>query len=143
MVAIPIIYSVYYGVAGALRDEAVAVAKRRPVTRALLQLVGALETELAAARFALAEMLVASGGQPGPDTTNRIFLGRANIVRALMSVADCALNVAHGAGFMRTGPIERLFRDLQAARFHPLQPHVQQDVAGRMAMGLDLDISVD
>lgn len=143
MIAIPIIYSVYYGVAEALRDEAVAAAKRRPVTRAQLQLLGALDTELAAARFALADMLAASGGQPGPATTNRVFLGRSNMVRALMAVAERSFDVAHGAAYMRTSPIERLFRDLQAARFHPLQPHLQQDIAGRLALGLDLDSPVN
>src|SRR5689334_9793518 len=83
MIAIPLIYSVYYGVAQALRDAAIETAKRRPVTSPAVQLAGALDTELAAARFALADMVAASGGQPGPETTNRMFLGRANLVRAL------------------------------------------------------------
>ncbi|MCW5730342.1 MAG: acyl-CoA dehydrogenase family protein [Alphaproteobacteria bacterium] len=142
MIAIPIIYAVYLGVAEGLRDEALAAAKRRPATRAQIQLLGSLETELAAARFAHADMLFASGGQPGPATTNRVFLGRTNMVRALMATAERAFDVAHGAAYMRTGPIERLFRDLQAARFHPLQPHLQQEIAGRMALGLDLDSPV-
>jgi acyl-CoA dehydrogenase len=139
MIAIPIIYSVYYGVGEALRDAAVAAARRRPTAQALVELVGALETELAAARFALADMLAASGGQPGPETTSRVFLGRSNLVRALTATAERALEVAHGSAYLRTGPIERLFRDIQAARFHPLQPHAQQSLAGRIALGLDLD----
>lgn len=139
MIAIPIIYSVYYGVAEALRDAAVASATRRAATPALVQAVGGLETELAAARFALADMLAASAEQPGPATTNRVFLARANVVRALLASAERSLDVAHGSGYMRTGPIERLFRDIQAARFHPLQPLAQQDLAGRMALGLDID----
>jgi len=139
MIAIPTIYSVYYGVAEALRDAAVASAKRRPATPALAQTVGGLETELAAARFALADMLAASAGQPGPATTNRIFVARANVVRALLTAADRSFDVAHGSGYMRSGPIERLFRDIQAARFHPLQPLAQQDLAGRLALGLDID----
>jgi acyl-CoA dehydrogenase len=139
MIAIPIVYSVYYGVAEALRNEAISAAKRRPLTPPLIQLAGALDTELAAARFALSDMLAASGGQPGPETTNRVFLGRANLVRALIATGERALDVAQGSGYMRTGPIERLFRDLQAARFHPLPTYPQQDVAGRMALGLELD----
>ncbi len=139
MIAIPLIYSAYYGVAEALRGAAVASARKRPRTAALVQLVGSLDTELAAARFALADMLTASEGQPGPETTNRVFLGRANLVRALMATAERSLDVAQGSGFMRAGGIERLFRDLQAARFHPLQPHAQQDIAGRIAFGLSLD----
>jgi acyl-CoA dehydrogenase len=122
-----------------MRDAAVAAAKRRPLSQPLVERVGAVETELAAAHFALADMLAASGGQPGPESTNRVFLGRANLVRALMAVAERALEVAQGSGYMRTGPIERLFRDIQAARFHPLPEHVQHGIAGRIALGLDLD----
>jgi alkylation response protein AidB-like acyl-CoA dehydrogenase len=142
MIAIPIIYSVYCGLGEALRDAAVAAAKRRPATQALVDLIGALDTEVAAARFALPDTLKASGGQPGPETTNRIFLARANVVRALTAVGGRSLDVAQGTGYMRTGPIERLFRDIQAARFHPLQPHAQRNIAGRMALGLDLDESL-
>jgi acyl-CoA dehydrogenase len=139
MIAFPIIYSVYFGGAEAIRDAAVAAAKRKPVTPQLVDLVGALDTELAAARVALADMLAASATQPGPETTNRVFLGRSNIVRAIMATAEKALEVAHGAGYMRSSPIERLFRDLQAARFHPLTPHGQRDLSGRMALGLPID----
>lgn len=139
MIAFPIIYSVYYGVGEALRDAALAVARRRPMAQSVVELVGAMETELAAARFALADMLEASAGKPGPETTNRIFLGRANIVRALTTLADRALDVAQGSGYLRSGPVERLFRDIQAARFHPLPTHAQQNLAGRMALGLDID----
>jgi acyl-CoA dehydrogenase len=139
MIAFPLIYSVYYGVAEALRDAALDVAKRRPVTPQLVDLVGALDTELASARVGLADMLAASTTQPGPETTNRMFQGRSNLVRALLATADKALELAHGGSYLRSGPIERLFRDIQAARFHPLPPSAQRDVAGRMALGLPLD----
>lgn len=143
MIAIPIIYSVYFGIGEALRDIAVASARRRPPTSSLVERIGALETDLACARYALADMLAASAGQPGPETTNRIFLGRANVVRALMDVAEKSLEIAQGSGYLRTGPTERLFRDIQAARFHPLQSPAQQDLAGRMALGLDIDGELD
>jgi alkylation response protein AidB-like acyl-CoA dehydrogenase len=115
------------------------VARKRPLTPSLVDLVGALETELAAAKFALADMLAASATSPGPETTNRIFLGRSNLVRALTATAERALELAQGSGYMRTGPIERLFRDIQAARFHPLQPHAQRELAGRLALGISLN----
>lgn len=139
MIAFPLIYSAYYGVAEALRDAALSAVKRRPLTPQLIDLVGALDTELAAARIALADMLTLSNGQPGPDTTNRMFQDRSNLVRALLATADKALELAHGGGYLRTNTVERLFRDIQAARYHPLAPHVQRDLAGRMALGLPLD----
>lgn len=139
MIAFPLIYSVYYGVAEAMRDAALKTVKRRPLSPQMIDLVGALDTELAAARVALADMLVTTNGQPGPDTTNRMFQDRSNLVRALLATADKALELAHGGGYLRTGPIERLFRDIQAARYHPLAPYAQRDLSGRMALGLPLD----
>ncbi len=139
MIAFPLIYSVYFGVAEAMRDTALRSAARRPITPQLIDLVGALDTELAVARVALSDMLVTSNGQPGPDMTNRMFQNRSNLVRALLATADKALELAHGGGYLRTSPLERLFRDIQAARYHPLAPHVQRDLAGRIALGLPLD----
>lgn len=139
LIAIPLIYSVYRGVAEAIRDEAIAMARRRPLTAQLIDAAGALETELAAVRLAHEDMLSGADGEPGPETTNRMFLARGNMVRALLATADKALELANGAGYLRLSAIERLFRDLQAARFHPLQPHAQRELAGRMALGVSID----
>jgi acyl-CoA dehydrogenase len=139
MVAMPLIFSVYLGVAEAMRDAAVATAKRRPVTPQLVDLAGEVETDLAAARYAIADMIAASAGSPGVATTNRIYLGRSNFVGAAMRMAGNALELTAAGGYMRAHPVERLFRDIQAARFHPLMPRAQRDLAGRVALGLDID----
>jgi acyl-CoA dehydrogenase len=139
MIAVPLIYSVYLGVAEAARDAALQAARKKPVTAQLVDLVGDMETELAAARMAHADMIGASAATPGPETTNRVFLGRTNFVRSALATADRALEVAGAAGFMRFHPIERLFRDIQAARFHPLSSRPQRDLAGRMALGIAID----
>jgi alkylation response protein AidB-like acyl-CoA dehydrogenase len=139
MIAIPLVYSAYLGVADAARAEALALARRRPATPQLIDAVGAMETELAAARAAHADMLAAAEGEPGPATTNRIFLGRTNVVRGLLATFDRMFEITHGAGYLRTSPIERLFRDVQAARFHPLAPAVQRELSGRLALGLAID----
>lgn len=141
MLAIPLIYSVYAGVAQALRDAVIAEAGQRGVTPARLQAVGEMETDLAGVRYALADMLAATGARPGPETTNRVFLGRAALVRSLQALGDSALAAAQGAGYLRTRPVERLYRDLLAARFHPLPVFVQRELAGRMALGLEIDPS--
>lgn len=139
MIAFPLVYAVYLGVAEAIRDAAVASAKRKKATAQLVDLVGTMETNLAAARLAVQDMIAASVTTPGPESTNRIYLGRENFVRAALATASDALDLAGGAGFMRDHPVERLFRDIQAARFHPLTSRPQRDFAGRMALGLDLD----
>ena len=47
--------------------------------------------------------------------------------------------VAGGSAFYRKLGLERAFRDVQAARYHPLQEKVQLEYAGRMALGWDID----
>jgi len=50
-----------------------------------------------------------------------------------------AMEVAGGGSFYRRAGLERAFRDIQAARFHPLQEKPQLRYSGRVALGLDVD----
>ena len=43
-----------------------------------------------------------------------------------------------GAGFYRAAGLERRFRDIQGARYHPLQA-AAGEYAGAMALGLPVD----
>ncbi len=140
LIAIPLIYSVYLGVAEAARTRAVQIAGKRRSGAHLVQDVGALETELHAARIAVGDMIAAAvAGNPGFETTRRIMAGRALAARAVLATASLAMDVAGGAGFYRDQGLERLFRDAQGARFHPLPDGVQRELAGRLALGLDPD----
>ncbi len=49
------------------------------------------------------------------------------------------MELAGGAGFYRAAGLERRFRDIQGARFHPLQQGPQATYAGSMALGLPVD----
>ena len=139
MVAFPLVYSVYTGVAEAARDLAVAAAAKRR-DPAVIDLVGALDTELAAVRMALDSMVAFSEtAQPGPETTNRIFMHRTLVARSAIKTVELALEVAGGASYHRRNGLERLFRDVQGARFHPLPEHQQRRLAGRLALGLPID----
>jgi len=139
MVAFPLVYSVYTGVAEAARDLAVAAAAKRR-DPAVIDLVGAMDTELAATRIALESMVAFSeSAQPGPETTNTIFMHRTLIARSAIKTVELALEVAGGASYHRRNGLERLFRDVQGARFHPLPEHQQRRLAGRLALGLPID----
>jgi len=76
---------------------------------------------------------------PGAYTTNRVFQGRSILARAAIATVEAAMQVAGGGAFYRDYGLERLFRDVQAARYHPLQDGIQREYAGRMALGLDID----
>lgn len=139
MVAIPLIYSVYTGIAEAARDIALAAASRKRSAE-VVEAVGRLDTELAATRIAHRSMIAfAETSPPGAETTNTVFMHRALVARSAIKTVELAMIAAGGESYFRSTGLERLFRDIQAARFHPLQDGPQQRLAGRMALGLPID----
>lgn len=139
MVAMPLVYSVYAGVAEAARGIAMEAARVRPDT-AEIEIAGALDTELAAVEAALASMVAfAESAQPSAETTNRIFMHRALVARSALKTVDLAIELAGGAAYFRKFGLEKLFRDVQGARFHPLRDGTQRRLAGRLALGLSID----
>jgi acyl-CoA dehydrogenase len=140
LLAIPLIYSVYLGIAEAARDIAITRRRGRHEGEGLAHLVGEMENELATARLAHRDMIeTAASAEPEPETTNRVMTGRAILARSAIRCVEKAMEVAGGAAFYRDLGLERLFRDVQAARFHPLQEKAQLRYAGRIALGLDID----
>lgn len=140
MFALPLIYSVYLGIAEAARDKAIALARKRAADPGLPYLVGEMELELTTARLAHAEMVaLAAAGQPGVETTDRVAAARTLLGRAAIRAVEKAMEVAGGAAFYRAHGLERLFRDVQAARYHPIQEKAQLRMSGRLALGLGID----
>ncbi|WP_454623997.1 acyl-CoA dehydrogenase family protein [Bradyrhizobium cenepequi] len=138
--AFPLIYSVYLGVAESARDIAIAAAKRKTPDQHAIQLAGRMDTELAAARLAREWMLAAVRlNAPSAATVNQVMMGRQLVARHAISAVEYAMELAGGAGFYRATGLERRFRDIQAARYHPLQSGPQAQYAGSMALGLPVD----
>lgn len=140
MIALPIIYSAYVGVAEAARDLAVKIATKKRDDVNVQMLVGEMENHLVAAQCALdSAVLLANSAPPGPGTTSAMCARRSLIVRGVLATVDKALEVSSGAGFYRASGLERLFRDAQACRFHPVQEKPQIRLTGRHLLGLELD----
>ena len=138
--ALPIVYSVYVGVAETARDVALREAARRRGDGAVQELAGTMETELAAARLALRSMIeAAGGGAVGPGVTNTIMIGRTLAGQAALRTVEAAMELTGGAAFFRGAGLERLFRDVQGARYHALRGAAQRRYAGRLALGLDIN----
>ncbi len=140
MLAFPIIYSAYLGVAEGARDRALTVARRRGEDETTIALVGEMENAFAMARMSVEDMIRNAETQtPGPLATNRAMTGRTLAGQACIRTVEKAMEAAGGAAFYRELGLERAFRDVQAARFHPLQEKPQLRYAGRLALGLDID----
>lgn len=96
-----------------------------------------METALTAARLAHGHMIAAAErNQPSAASVNEVMTGRRLVEDNAIRTVEMALETAGGAGFYRKAELERLFRDIQAARYHPLQKEAQTDFAGAMALGL-------
>jgi alkylation response protein AidB-like acyl-CoA dehydrogenase len=139
-IAFPLVYSVYLGVAESARDIAIGLAKRRTPTRHTIDLAGRMETELTGARLAVEHMLAGVRlNAPSAVSIDQVMTGRQLAERHAIAAVDLAMQVAGGAGFYRSAGLERCFRDIQAARYHPLQAGPQAEYAGCMALGLPID----
>jgi alkylation response protein AidB-like acyl-CoA dehydrogenase len=139
MIAIPLVYSVYVGVAEATRDRAIQLAMKRPTDEHLCYMVGGLDNELMAANLALGHMISTSVvSQPSFETTNQIMTGRTLVAKAVINVADLAMEIAGGSAFYRKLGLEKLFRDVQGVRYHPLREEAQRKLSGQLAFGLDM-----
>jgi acyl-CoA dehydrogenase len=140
MLALPLIYSVYVGIAEAARALALGPAAKRAHDPATQELVGRMENELAVARMGLRQMIAAAARDcPGVETTNEVLIGRTVAGRAAIRTVEAAMEVAAGAGFYRDLGLERLFRDVQGARYHPVRGSGQLAYTGRVALGLDVN----
>jgi alkylation response protein AidB-like acyl-CoA dehydrogenase len=134
-IAFPLIYAVYLGVAESARDIAIEVAKRKQASDP--SLAGRMDTELRAAQLAHRWMLDAvARNAPSAETVNEVMIGRTLVARHAIAAVDLAMELAGGASFYRATGLERRFRDIQGARFHPLQAGPQARYAGAMALGL-------
>lgn len=140
MIAFPLIYSAYLGVAEGARDAALEAVRKKVASTGLVALTGEMQNAFWTAETALAAMIAtAERAAPGPETTSAVMTGRTVAGRAAIRTAELALEVAGGAAFYKGSAIERAFRDVQGARFHPLQEPAQRELSGRIALGLDID----
>jgi acyl-CoA dehydrogenase len=138
--ALPLIYAVYVGVAEAARALALGEARKRAQDPTTQRLVGELENGLTAAQLALRHMVaVAADGRIGEEITNQVLIGRTLAGREAIRTVERAMELAGGGGFFRSLGLERLFRDVQGARYHPVREPAQVHYTGRLALGLDVN----
>lgn len=138
-VALPLIMSVYTGLAEKAASVATEKAKIKaddPITA--LQL-GEMQNLLVTAQMATDSMIELCDDlafTPNEVLTSQVLSRKTICANAVIGVAEKALEVTGGAGFMRKAGIERLLRDAHAGQFHPLPEKRQQMFSGRVALGL-------
>ena len=139
MIAFALIYAPYLGIAEGARNRAIALVSKREPDPFLAQIAGEMENHLLVARLAHKRMVeIAETGEPGPATTSEAMQCRQIVGENAIAVVEKAMELAGGMSFYRKAGLERPFRDIQAARFHPLQAKPQRDLAGRVALGWEI-----
>lgn len=138
-IAFPLIYAVYLGVAEQARELALAQVRQKAVTPTLRDLAGRMDTSLRAAQLAHRWMLdVVDRNAPSAETVNEVMIGRHLVAEHAIRTVELAMELAGGSAFYRRVGIERCFRDVQGARYHPLQAGAQAQYAGAFALGEDV-----
>ena len=140
LIALPVVYAAYLGVAEAARELALAACKKRKEDPSNAYLVGEMESELSPRRSRTPPWWSSRARRsPVRRRRRRSSPAAASSASAVLRTVEKALEVAGGGGFYRAATIERLFRDVQAARYHPLPDRPRQRLIGRVALGLDID----
>jgi len=140
LVALPVFYSAYLGVAEAARDKAIELAQPKKNDPLVAILVGEMENLAITAQLAHASMVqMVTSEKPGPATTSATLARRTVLATAAIRTVEKALEVAGGAGFYRAAGLERALRDIQASRYHPLPEKQQTRLTGRVLLGLEID----
>ena len=78
-----------------------------------------------------------SGVDHGPAWPVQVFAAKWRAATAAMRVVDLACEVVGGASFRRGGELERLSRDVRAARFHPGTDAFTHEAIGKALLGVD------
>ncbi len=135
----PLITAAYVGVAERACEIALGFAQKRRDDTITQDQVGEMRTQLLIAQDMLDRLIATATTdyEPSVALSDQVFQRKTACVRALLRTADLAMEIASGAGFFRATGLERCYRDLQGARYHPIQERKQYRFSGRIALGLD------
>jgi len=138
--ALPLLYSVYFGMARAARNLALREAQTKREQPESQQLAGQMENALFNCQLAHQRLVeFGSYGHPGEETTNALLMARTLAAESAIATVGKAVELVGGKSFYRSLGLERLAREVQSARFHPMPEKPQQLCSGRLAFGLHMD----
>jgi alkylation response protein AidB-like acyl-CoA dehydrogenase len=131
-----IIAGVYLGIAEGARNHALASVLGRAGDPTVIRQVGLMETRLRIAAWALDGAFAVTGDDPAAsvETVAAVMAAKREIALAGLEVVDIAMELGGGAAFFTGSPIERAWRDIRAAKFHPFTPEATLTQAGEVAL---------
>lgn len=141
-IAFGVIGGVYLGIAESARDAAVAAVASKAEDPIVARQVGLMDVRLRVADWALQGALAATGDDPNPsvEMLAAVMAAKREVSLAGVEVCDIAMELGGGAAFFKGSVIERAYRDIRAAKFHPFTPEATLVHNGRLALGLPVDV---
>jgi alkylation response protein AidB-like acyl-CoA dehydrogenase len=140
-IAFTIVSGVYLGIAEAAYDAAVDAAATKANDPIVQRQVGLMRHRLQVASWALDGALDEVGDDPAPSVERMAaaLAAKREIALAGVEVCDIAMEVGGGPAYFKGSVIERCYRDIRAAKLHPLTPELTLVHGGRLALGLPVD----
>ncbi len=137
--ALPLIMSVYVGIAQKAARDAVEVAKRQKRPKPQLpDAIGGMLNQLTSAEVHRKDMVRLANEldfEPENQIGQEALSRKTNVANACVGVVTRAMEIAGGPGFYRDLGLERLFGDVQAAKYHPLPERDQERLLGEHVLG--------
>ena len=139
----PMASSVYVGIAEEARSEAykcvgtgINSAHRDEVLTNVL--IGEMEAEFLTARAIRDTVLIELATIPpkAEQTAALAILCKETVTSHAIAAVDKAVEIAGGRAYFRKSPLERLARDVRAAKFHPPSSPVSYQMAGERLRAL-------
>lgn len=143
-VAMPLIMSVYVGLAQKAAREAIEFVKRQKLLKPQsADGIGGMLNELVCAEVNLKDMIWIANDldfKPENEVGQAILSRKTNVANACVNVVTRAMEIVGGQGFYRGFGLERLFRDVQGAKYHPLPESDQRRFLGEYALTTGLPV---
>jgi alkylation response protein AidB-like acyl-CoA dehydrogenase len=148
MWALPLIGTVYLGIAeralelavdGARRKKSIAIERGAYAYNPMVQHQVAemyLELDAATATFERFVDDWVAGADHGDAWVPKVYAMKWRAVEAAKRVVDIALDVAGGAGMFRGHELERLYRDVRCGGFHPGNDALTHELVGKAVLGV-------
>lgn len=123
-VAMPLIMAVYVGLAEKAMEIAISIGKRYQRNQQHLPyIIGKMNNTLVGTRTQWQAMVALADNidfKPSTTVTVDMVSLKANVANGCIQTVQEAMEAIGGQSFYRKNTLERLFRDVQGAQFHPL-----------------------
>ena len=137
-VAMPMIMSVYVGIAERAARIAIEQIKKREVQKDHITfMIGEMNNELTSAQVQWKDMVSICNNldfKPSDEKASSILTRKTNVVKSCINTVAKAMEIVGAQSFFVSLGLERLFRDVQASKYHPLTEKDQQLFTGEFLL---------